>query len=78
MSIDSKKLLTTYEAVNKALNEALQYVNNTQGLDWKSVVGQMKEMIDEAPVDLNPEDDENRRKISTTARELLELATNQG
>lgn len=80
-TLDSKKLLSTYEQVNKALQEALQYIQTTQGMEWNNVDAKLKKLLDEDPnkqVVIDPKDEEAQRKVSATAKELLVLATGQG
>lgn len=77
MTIDSKKLLSTYESINNILNESLSYVQNTSSMNWSQVIESLKELtVEDGPEperDLDAE--ESQRTVSKTARELLQLAT---
>ncbi len=79
-TLDSKKLLSTYQAVSQALQEALSYVNTTQSMDWTGIDSKLKQLLDSDPdrdKHIDPEAEESQRTISKAARELLEMATSR-
>lgn len=77
-SIDTKKLLSTYQAVSTALEQSLQYVTATQAMDWSAINTKLKSVIsaNEGAIQSDPEADDNKRLVTAAARDLLAVIQN--
>ncbi|CAH9017379.1 conserved hypothetical protein [Vibrio phage 150E35-1] len=72
-NLDPRKLLSTYEALNSALNEAINYVKGVNNSNWRSIETDLMTLlateVDESS--LTDEQLTERRAVSSLAQDLL-------